>query len=112
MNKKLNIEIIYDERLRERNLGSLEGKKWDDFDDLGLRENDKNQTFDYRPYGGEDVEQVKSRVLECLKEIKEKNPDSKVLAVTSGGIIRLLHSIINNEIHLKIHNTEIHEFEF
>lgn len=111
INEKLNISINYDSRLRERNFGSLAGKSWEEAGQ-DLKEIDKNQQYDYRPYGGEHVEEVRERVFSCIEEIKTKHPNKKILIVTSGGIIRLLHNVLNGQIHSYIENSSVHEFEF
>jgi broad specificity phosphatase PhoE len=113
LNQKLNLQIQYDPRLRERDFGSLAGKKFSEMDNTGkMKEKDKNQQYDYRPYGGESVEDVKKRVFAFIEEIKNNAKDKKILVVTSGGIIRLLHNILNGEVHETIHNSSVHEFEF
>ena len=76
-----------------------------------MREKDINQQYDYRPYGGESVLNVKSRVLSFINDVKKSN-NKKILVVTSAGIIRLLHNILRGEVHEKIHNSSIHEFNF
>ncbi|MFA5937229.1 MAG: histidine phosphatase family protein [Candidatus Paceibacterota bacterium] len=111
INKKLNTSIKYDSRLRERNFGSLAGKSWEEVGQE-LKEIDKNQKYDYQPYGGEHVDDVKKRIFSCIEEIKTKHPNKKILIVTSGGIIRLLHNMINGQVHGYIENSSIHEFEF
>ncbi len=114
LNKNLGLNIKYDSRLRERNLGNLEGKTWDYFDalDPSLREKDRNQEFDYVPFGGESVGQVTERLLSVISDIKnEQNNSGTVLMVAHGGIIRLLYKLLKNEIHTKIQNSSIHEFE-
>lgn len=111
INKKLNTSIMYDYRLRERNFGSLAGKSWGEVGQ-DLKEIDKNQQYDYRPYGGEHVEEVRERVFSCIEEIKTKHPNKKILIVTSGGIIRLLHKVLNGQVHSHIENSSVHEFEF
>ncbi len=111
LNKKLNLSICYDTRLRERNFGSLEGTLILDLDPM-IREKDKLQTYDYRPYDGESVDDVKVRVFSFIKEICREKPNEKILVITSGGIIRLLHNVINNEVYEVIQNSSIHEFDF
>jgi alpha-ribazole phosphatase/probable phosphoglycerate mutase len=111
INEKLNVSITYDSRLRERNFGSLAGKSWAEVGEE-LREIDKKQLYDYRPHGGEHVDEVKERVFSCIEEIKIKHPNKKILIVTSGGIIRLLHNVLNGQIHSHIENSSVHEFEF
>jgi broad specificity phosphatase PhoE len=111
INEKLKISITYDPRLRQRNFGSLGGKTWEEIGE-DLKEIDKNQQYDYRPHGGEQVGEVRERVFSFMKDIKTKHPNKKILVVTSGGIIRLLHHTINGKIIEHISNNSIHEFEF
>ncbi len=109
--KKLNLPVIFDARLRERDLGSLGGKSWDEIgQDLKIL--DKKQKYDYSPLGGEDVEKVKERLLNFMDEMSLKNTDEEILVVTHGGIIRLLHHMINNENPITIKNASVHTFEF
>lgn len=113
INQKFDLQIKFDSRLRERDFGLLAGKKFEDIDSTGIiKEKDMNQQYDYRPYGGESVEDVKERVFSFIKDIQNNKKDKKILVVTSGGIIRLLHFILKGEVHEKIHNSSIHEFEF
>ncbi len=113
LNEKLGLKIKYDQRLRERNFGSLAGKNFSSMDSsLVLKEKDKNQEYDYRPYGGESVEDVKERIFSFIRDILVTSNNKNVLVVTSGGVVRLLHKILNNEIHEVIHNSSIHSFDF
>ena len=111
INQKLNLPIIYDARLRERNFGSLGGKSWDEISSE-MKEIDKLQKYDYRQYGGESVEDVKKRLFDFIDEIRHNKKDKKILIVTHGGIIRMLHNLLNNEVHQKIQNSSMHEFYF
>lgn len=110
LNEKLNIPIVLDKRLRERDFGSLGGKKINEVDPE-IRELDKLQQYDYKPYGGEDFNDVKNRLFDFIEELKLNKKDKKVLVVTSGGIIRLLHNMVNNKVYERIHNSSVHEFE-
>ena len=113
LNQKLNLKIKYDARLRERDFGTWAGKKFSEMDSTGeMKEKDKNQQYNYRPYGGESVEDVKVRALAFIEDVKNNAKDKKILVVTSGGIIRLLHNILNGEVHETIHNSSVHRFEF
>lgn len=113
INQKLNLQIIYDSRLKERDFGSLAGKNIKEIDPTGeISRKDYNQEYDYRPYGGESVEDVKKRLFSFIKEITEVKKDKKILVITSGGIIRLLHNILNGEVYEEIQNSSVHEFEF
>jgi broad specificity phosphatase PhoE len=111
----MKLPIKYDVRLRERHFGSIEGKKFLDLDPTGaLRDKDFiHQQYDYRPFGGEAVDDVKKRIFNFIEDVrKETNKKDKILVVTSAGIIRLLHLVLKGEIPEKIHNASVHEFEF
>jgi broad specificity phosphatase PhoE len=112
INRKLNLPIIYDARLRERHFGSLEGKSWMDIHEGEIIKwkDIKEQKYDYRQYGGESVKDVEKRVLSFVNDIMAKK--KKIIVVTSAGIIRLLHHLFHGEIQEKIHNASVHEFEF
>ena len=111
LNRKLNLPVYYDARLRERNFGSFEGTSWKTFNPI-LLEKDKLLQYDYRPSGGESVEDVKKRLLSCIDDIQKNHKGAKVLVSTHGGIIRLLHHMLHGEIKEVIHNASIHEFDF
>jgi len=113
LNKKLNLQIEYDPRLRERYFGSLAGKRFSEIDSTGqMEEKDKNQQYDYRPYGGESVEDVKKRVFAFIKDLQNNSKDKKILVVTHAGIIRLLYYVSDNKIGQEIPNSSVYEFEF
>ena len=107
------LPVVFDRRLRERDFGTLTGKSWDELDVNGtLRKADVEQRYDYRPYGGESANGVETRLMACLNEIKQSVADgAKVLIVTSGGVIRMLHLRHKNEEHAHIPNASVHEFE-
>ncbi len=103
--------LIIREELNERDFGSLAGKTWDELPDgQELRRIDREQRYDYHPYGGESVEDVTERVRRFLAETK-RSPYSKILVVSSVGILRVLYKILlNEEIH-EIANASVHRFE-
>ncbi len=106
----LSVSIEYDARLRERNFGTLEGKKIDEFE-TGLWQKDINQEYDYRPYGGESVLDVRTRLESVLSDIRNEYPDGHVLIVAHGGIVRLLQKIYLGKPEDKVHNSLIYEFD-
>jgi len=111
LNKKLNLIIQYDKRLRERDVGLLTGKFWTEIG-KEIKTIDKNQKYNYRPQGGESVEDVKERLFSFINDMLLNKKNEKILVVTHGGIIRLLHHLINGEAPETIHNASVHEFEF
>ncbi len=113
LNKELHLPVFYDERLRERDFGSLAGNKWDELSPNGsLKKTDSEQQYDYRAYGGESFDDVRERVFGFIDDISKKHTGEVVLVVTSAGIIRMLHHVMNGKIHEVIHNSSFHEFEF
>lgn len=86
------INVLHDFRLRERDFGSLTGKTpevWDkELPDHALHE--QMQDYDYRPFGGESVEDVRQRCFSALLDIIQNSPNQNVGVITHNGIIRLL----------------------
>lgn len=77
LSQKLNISITYDARLHERDFGSLEeGKNWNEIG-VELKELDKNQKYNYQPYGGESVEDVKKRIRSFIDDVKKNKKRSE-----------------------------------
>ena len=114
LNSKLNISISYPDELTEIRMGSLAGKSWEEMENgLELKEKHRAVKFDYQPYGGESVKEVKKRVIAFLKEINGKYADHEALIVTHGGIIRLLHFLEYNQPLLvdKIEHISPHTFD-
>lgn len=85
-----NIEIIYDDRLIERDSKSLEGI---DVDTFNYRE---FWTLGKEPIKDEEtIDECRSRVYELLDEIKEKYKGKNILIVTHNGICRLIYTYFN-----------------
>jgi broad specificity phosphatase PhoE len=108
LNEDRNIPVIYDARLRERNFGTLEGRLWEDVDaGTGLWKIDVAQQYDYRPYGGESVEEVERRVMACMNDVQLAT--GMPLVVTSAGVIRILKKKLTGETGWDIPNSSIFE---
>lgn len=85
-----NIDIMYDDRLIERDSRSLEGIDVDTFDYQKFWTYGKEQIEDE-----ETIEECKARVYELLDEIKEKYKDKNILLVTHGGVARAVYFYFN-----------------
>lgn len=95
----LNIPITVADELTEIRMGSLAGKAWDEMGGgLELKKKHRTVQFDYRPYAGESVEDVKKRLLAFFKEINNKHSDQEVLLITHGGMIRLINLLEQGEV--------------
>ncbi len=86
------IKIFHDFRLRERDFGSLTGKKLEEWDRAlpNHKELELNQAYDYRPFGGESVEDVRQRSLSAILDIAENFDHQNTGIVSHNGVIRLL----------------------
>ncbi|MBI2597460.1 histidine phosphatase family protein [Candidatus Daviesbacteria bacterium] len=103
---KLKRPVYLKKQLTEIHMGSIAGKSWDSFEGgLDLKKKHRSIQFDYRPLGGESVEQVKKRLILFLKQINNKYKDLEILLVTHGGIIRLLYLLEQNRV---VDETEKH----
>jgi broad specificity phosphatase PhoE len=86
------VTIYHDFRLRERDFGSLTGKSEDEWETLipGFMEAEKMQNYDYHPFGGEDVNDVRQRAFSAILDIAKNQDHKNVGIVTHDGIIALL----------------------
>lgn len=110
---KNNIEVIYDNRLAERDANSLDFLPVEEIDfDLWY---DKEKETLYK-----DTEGFKSVILRIqvfLEEIKEKHSDKNILLVTHGDVCRAIYAYLNPEkttqeiTAYQKNNCEILEFE-
>lgn len=102
----LNIPVAEAPEIMEVRMGSLSGKSWEEMENgLELKRKHRTVQFDYRPYGGESLEEVKGRLFVFLKKINDKHADNEVLIVTHGGMIRLINLLENGE---AVYETEKH----
>lgn len=111
INEGRNIEIITDERIRERKLGELEGHQVTPETEKEIW--DYNKNIDIK--GGENLHQFEKRILDFINEIKEKYSDKTVLVVAHGGVAKVLKAYLygmpndNNLSSISMENCEIVE---
>ena len=70
--------------LREYNVGTLQGSP-------GRNPNVKNR--DYTPFGGENAEMVRARIIEFMRLVEEKDVDS-VAAFSHAGLLCTMLSVV------------------
>ncbi len=109
--------IQYDSRLREVDFGKLTGKSWDEIAKLhpneNLEEKYRDQDYDFGEYHGDSYEEVKKRLYEFIRDLKEKYLGTDVLVVTHAGVIRVLYKHEKGEIfETPPPNGSVHIFEF
>ena len=89
----LTLDVEYEPLLRERNFGVLEGAPHRDLTgDLTGIVDDVVVDPDARPPGGESFRDVVERARRFVDATRFRYPDSKVLVVTHGGMIRALRA--------------------
>lgn len=90
--KELGLELIEDQRIRERNFGKLDDMTWKEFEEQYPEVAAKNEP-NYQPNledDAETIEAVYKRIEEFLEDLKKKYAGKKVLLVTHTGVIRIL----------------------
>lgn len=108
--------IVTDPNLRERNFGTLNGMTWGEIEqetgrDLRHLDNDL-MSYDYRPYGGECLEDVIARAEKFVAKVRDGQYGGvNVGAVTHGGIIRILYTLLPSQSQRPIANCSVHIFD-
>lgn len=109
---KHHCRIVPDPNLRERNFGLLNGKSWEEIiaeTGKDLRHIDIDlMRYDYRPYGGESADEVIARAKTFIRTAQQHGSD--VVAVTHGGIIKVLYTLLVSDARLPIANCSVHTF--
>lgn len=82
--------IFYDDRLKERNFGKLEGKLRGTYDYTRLWDYEKEE-----PLGGESVRVFLERVFSFLDDLKRLSAYRNVLIVCHGGTMRAIDCYFN-----------------
>lgn len=114
MNQKFGKPLVIREELIERRYGSFSGKTWPEINAaLGANHTEMHlkSRFDYRPYGGESPEDIGRRIRIFLDYLKEYHVGERVIAVSHGGIIRMVHQMFSGREVEHIKNASIHEFD-
>lgn len=85
-------EIIFDERLTERNYGEWEGMLWSDIMKLNpnIRKEWDRKGISFRPPNGESIEEIISRINDFIIDLKSLHLENdKILVITHGGPIKI-----------------------
>jgi probable phosphoglycerate mutase len=93
-----DIPLIFDDNLREINLGGWEGETLQSIKEKYPVEFDRfwNAPHLYTPVGGENFAAIRERALHVLDTIKKEHTDGNILIVTHSVMIKSLLSIIKN----------------
>lgn len=82
INKERGIEIILEDRIREREYGKYEGCKKEDFNFNDFWTYSKNLEYE----GSENIKDFFARVFNFFDDIKEKYKEKTILLVIHGGV--------------------------
>ena len=94
INKDLNLPIMFDKRIEERNFGILEGKDLEYLDSTNVWDYYLNEEYE----GLETIQDLFKRVYSFLDEILEKYPDKNILLVSHGGVSIPVYCYFDNNI--------------
>lgn len=90
------LELVLDDRLRERNMGVIQGMRWEEvkeeYPEIVKRMKSADPT--YRIPDGESTEQVIKRVERWLANITRAHAGGTVIAVTHGGVLNVLFRLL------------------
>jgi broad specificity phosphatase PhoE len=111
ISKAVHKPIIVNDDLIEKSVGSLAGKTWDEIPNSDdLHKKDSLLEYDYRPFGGESVDDVKERFSHFIEAAKRSNKSA--LVVTSIGVIRIAYRILlGKEGKIEVKNASVHTFQ-
>jgi probable phosphoglycerate mutase len=90
--KALKMDICFDSRLQERNLGNLGGLTLKEYQEQYPEECQKflSRDPDYVLPGGESISQAYMRSIACFNELAAKHQNQNILVVTHGFILEYL----------------------
>ena len=110
----LQLPIITRDELQERDFGTLSGKTWDyvtQYINGDLEQLDKTFLYNYQPFKGENIDQVRTRIQKLLNKLTKMHERENIACITHGGILRLLYDELGVEQPDHIANTSIHTFQ-
>ncbi len=83
-------QIVFDDRLREVEVGEFEGKSYDEYRSYF---SSVHERFSKRPEGGETYADVRKRMGEVLYELESEHANESVLIVSHGDPLWTLHLV-------------------
>ena len=114
INQERNIEILYDERIKERDFGEFEGLNKQIFNFKDFWTYSKNLQYEK----AENIQKFFKRIYNLLDEVKEKYCDKNVLLVIHGGVSVVVNAYFegmpleNEPTKGVLKNCEVKKYEF
>lgn len=91
VSKKLGIKPKYDKRLREFDVGFLNGRPLEELNNFFGREENR---FKKRPSGGENYSDIKKRVRDFLKDIDQRYSGKTVLIISHQAPLMIFGAVV------------------
>jgi isoleucyl-tRNA synthetase len=91
VSKELDVKVIYDKRIREKDFGGYDGKTIGEYSKLFKNLEDK---FETECPGGENRNDVRKRIGEFIYDINSNYKDKNILIISHGTPIHLLYSSV------------------
>lgn len=91
--KSFNVDINYDVRLRELSAGIYSGRPLNEYHSLFSSELER---FEKTPAGAENLEDLRKRVFEFIKETDKKYEDKNIIIISHGDPLWILAGILDN----------------
>ena len=85
-----NVPVFHSKDLREQNYGIFQGKP---IDQLIEANNKSKQGTNFKPQGGESLEEVKSRLKLFINKVYQENKGNTILISAHAGIAWCIYSI-------------------
>jgi broad specificity phosphatase PhoE len=115
LNQRIQLPIVYHDELKEVDWGTLWGKSFGEIENEYGPEYGKDQyahlEFDFQPFEGESVEQVRARVHRIVDQVKHSHKEGPILLVAHGGVLRILEHDYNQKFISNMPNGLIVEIE-
>jgi isoleucyl-tRNA synthetase len=96
----LKVPVIFDHRLREIDLGELNGKPYEEFDKFYYNEFTGKRDLDKKPLNGESLNDVRKRVINFLLDLEKLHKGKNILIVSHGAPLWMLENemkALNND---------------
>lgn len=114
ISRYLNLPVTKSDLLKERDFGSLSGKTWEEINieqNKDIHHLDESLDYDYIPFGGESVHQVKARLVKFLDLVKSKYKKDIPIVVTHFGLIMLMDKLYPQKTHQSLGNVSMHKYK-
>jgi 2,3-bisphosphoglycerate-dependent phosphoglycerate mutase len=93
------MQVLRDERLRERSFGAYEGRTFDELERLWPQETARWRARDatWAPPGGESLQVLGERVRAVTDALAQRHPGELIVLVAHGGVLDMMYRIATRQ---------------